>query len=211
MPAMNACLLLLRRLASLLLLAAVLFTGSGCETAKKEENAVAKPLFFPVPKPRAGESGKGKWVTFPREGGTEHVQALGDMEDVISFYGFSHGVAPEVKSFDDMETLMRADNSLGFRALQRGDILGVPVLWFEKEATEKGAAEAMAKRLGVTPRQADGTYTVRTHGVFMFQPGPQPKFVTVACARTNAYGRIGPVYESQFRDWLTTIIENCFL
>jgi hypothetical protein len=133
------------------------------------------------------------------------------MEDVVSFYGFSHPVAADIKKFEDMEKLIQADTSFGFKSLQRGGIHGVPVLWFEKEATEKGAgSETMASTLKARPRQADGTYIVRTHGVFMLQPGQLPRFVTIACARTSTHGQIGPVYEAQFQAWLTTIVENCF-
>jgi hypothetical protein len=200
----------LRRLTASALLAAAFLMGTGCETPKTED-AADKPLFYPTPKAYSGV-GKGKWHSIPREGGSEYVLVLGDMEDVISFYGFSHPVDPIVKSFNDMEVVMRADTTLGFRSLQRGDILGVPVLWFEKEATVKGSgSESVASSLGAQPRRADGTYIVRTHGVFMLQKGTQPRFVTIACARTSTHGQIGPVYEAQFRDWLTTIITNCFL
>jgi hypothetical protein len=195
-----------------MLLIAAFLTGSGCETPKQEEDATpAKPLVFPTPSPVPG-AGKGKWTPMSRQGGTEHILVLGDMEDVISFYGFSHPVAATVRSFEDLEALMRADTTLGFRSLQRGDILGVPVLWFEKEATEKGAgSESLASSLGARPRQADGTYIIRTRGVFLLQKGMPPRFVTIACARTSTHGQIGPVYEARFRDWLTTIISNCFL
>ena len=61
------------------------------------------------------------------------------------------------------------------------------------------------------PRRPDTTYKVRTRGVFMLQPGPAPKFVTIACSRTSIHGEIGVFYESQFQTWLTRIVENCFL
>ncbi|HEX2749502.1 MAG TPA: hypothetical protein VHM91_15950 [Verrucomicrobiales bacterium] len=208
---MNVCPLFLRRLAGMAFLAAAFLSGTGCETSKDADKG-ERSLSFPMPKSMAGGAGTGKWTSLPREGGTEYVQVLGDMEDVVSFYGFSHPVAPAVKTFDDMETLMRADNSLGFRTLERGEILGIPVLWFEKEATEKGSgSETLASTLKAKPRQPGGTYLVRTRGVFMLQTGAQPKFVTIACARTSVHGQIGPVYESQFRAWLTSIVETCFL
>ena len=212
MRAMNVCPLFFRRLAGMAFLAAAFLSGTGCETSKKDADTADRPLSFPPPKTMASGAGTGKWLSLPREGGAEYVQVLGDMEDVVSFYGFSHPVAASVKTFDDMEALMRADNSLGFRALQRGEILGIPVLWFEKEATEKGSgSETLATTLKTKPRQPGGTYLVRTHGVFMLQTGAQPRFVTVACARTSVHGQIGPVYESQFRAWLTSIVETCFL
>jgi|GEM_PF-4528927 len=191
---------------------------TGCESSKdlsNTRNALTssdKPLVFPVPVTKAGGGGTGKWTAVPRDGGAEYVQVLGDMEDVVGFYGFWSAVAPEIRSFDDMERLMLADNSFGFQSLRRGEILGVPVLWFEKTASQKGqGSEALAKLLGAKPRRADGTYHVKTRGVFMLQPGPEPKFVTIACARTSDHGEIGSFYEGQFMAWLTSIVQNCFL
>jgi hypothetical protein len=208
---MNVFPLFFRRLARPAVFAAAILMGTGCETTK-EEAASDKALSFPTPRGVGGGVGKGKWVPVSRQGGAEYVQVLGDMEDVVSFYGFAHPVAATVKTFEDMEALMRADNTLGFRSLQRGEILGVPVLWFEKEATDKGAgSESVASTLGARPRQADGVYVVRTHGVFMLHRGAAPQFVTIACARTSTHGQIGRVYESQFREWLSTIVANSFL
>lgn len=204
MAAMNA----FRFLAALLLAAG--FTG--CETAPPVDPAsmVQRSLTFPQPAAAAG--GKGKWRPVPRDGGAEYVQASGSLEDVVSFYGFYADVAPEVKSFDDMEALLRSDSSFNFLSLERGEVNGVPVLWFEKRAVEKGAGSAkLAGYLGVNQRRASGEYTVRTHGVFMFQPGAQPRFVTIACARTSESGQIGPAYLSQFQSWLSGIVISSFL
>lgn len=211
---MNVRPLFLRRLAGLTVLTATLLCGQGCETTKTETEDIAatRPLSFPAPRSMTAAAGTGKWTAIPRDGGAEYVQVLGDMEDVVSFYGFSHPVDPKVRTFEDMEAVMRTDNTFGFRSLERGEIRGVPVLWFEKVATEKGAgSEAQAKALGANPRAADGTYLVSTRGVFLLQPGAQPRFVTIACARTSTHGHIGPVYQTQFQGWLTTIVENCFL
>jgi hypothetical protein len=191
---------------------------AGCESSKDLTDtrdvltSSDKPLIIPQPVTKAGGGGTGKWTAVPRDGGAEYVQVLGDMEDVVSFYGFWSAVAPEIKTFDDMERLMMADNSLGFHSLRRGTILGVPVLWFEKSATEKGqGSERMATLLGARPRRAEDTYHVRTHGVFLLQPGREPRFVTIACARTSTHGEIGSFYEGQFTAWLTSIVQNCFL
>ncbi len=207
------CPLLFRRLAGMAVLVIAFLGGTGCETTKKDDtDSVARPLNFPTPRPMASGAGTGKWSPIQREGGAEYVQVLGDMEDVVSFYGFSHPVDPAVKTFEDMERVMRTDNSFGFQSLQRGEILGVPVLYFEKQAADKGAgSEEQAKALGTRPRRADGTYIVSTYGVFMLQRGPQPRFVTIACSRTSVHGHIGPVYTGAFRSWLSTIVQNCFL
>ena len=191
---------------------------SGCETDKELPEprdaliSSARPLNFPRPVTKAGGGGTGKWTEVPRDGGSEYAQVLGDMEDVVSFYGFWSEVAPEIRTFDDMEALMRADQSLGFGNLRRGVVAGVPVLWFDKTATDTGAgSERLAKYFAARPRRADTTYKIRTRGVFMLQPGPSPKFVTMACSRTSIHGQIGTFYESQFQSWLTSIVENCFL
>jgi len=164
-----------------------------------------------MPASRVGGGNSGKWTPVPREGGSEYVQVVGDMEDVVSFYGFSHTVGDEIKTFDDMERLMRADGSFGFRSLQRGEILGVPVLWFDKVAADTGGgSEKLVALMGNKPRQAHGSYQVATRGAFLLQPGPERRFVTIACARTSVHGEIGALYESQFRIWLTNIVERCF-
>ena len=202
-----------------LMAAALLVAGmSGCQTDKEQPEpkdaliSSARVLAFPKPATKAGGGGSGKWTEVPRDGGSEYAQVLGDLEDVVSFYGFWSETAPNIKTFDDMEALMMADQSFGFQNLRRGTIAGVPVLWFEKTATDTGAgSERLAKYLSAKPRRADTAYKVRTHGVFMLQPGPSPKFVTIACSRTSIHGEIGAFYESQFQSWLTTIVENCFL
>jgi len=191
---------------------------TGCETPKDltdTRDALTssdKPLIFPEPPVVGGGGGTEKWTTVPRDGGAEYVRVLGDMEDVVSFYGFWSAVAPEIKTFEDLETLMRADKSFGFQSLERGSIRGLPVLWFEKTGTEKGEGpRKLATLLGATPRRPGDTYHVRTRGVFMLQPGREPRFVTVACSRTSVHGEIGAIYEAQFTAWLTSIVENCFL
>jgi hypothetical protein len=191
---------------------------AGCESSedltdnREVLTSSDKPLSFPQPVTRAGGGGTGKWTAIPRDGGAEYVQVLGDMEDVVSFYGFWSAVAPEIRTFDDMERLMRADTSFGFRSLRRGTILGVPVLWFEKTATESGVgSEKLAILLGAKPRRPEDTYHVRTRGVFMLQQAREPRFVTIACARTSTHGELGSFYEGQFTAWLTSIVENCFL
>jgi hypothetical protein len=197
---------------------------AGCESSTEPDDppvpaydpgaqgAAAKPLIFPAPVTRAGGGGTGKWTPVPRDGGAEYVQVLGDMEDVVSFYGFWSAVAPEIRTFDDMERLLLADQSFGFHSLQRSQIRGVPALWFEKRASEKGeGSRALATLLGAKPRRAGDTYHVRTRGVFMLQPGREPRFVTVACSRTSVHGEIGAFYEGEFRRWLTSIVEQCFL
>jgi hypothetical protein len=198
----------------LLLMAAAAAGFSGCAAPPEDPNATAfqAPLIYPAPVTRPGGGGTGKWAPLPRKDGSEYVQVIGDLEDIVSFYGFSSAVAPEIKNFDDMAALMVMDSSLGFRNLERGQILGVPVLWFEKTAADTGpGAPGLAELLKVKPRRSDAVYKVRTRGVFLFQPGPQPRFVTIACARTSAHGEIGALYESQFRAWLTGIVERCFL
>ena len=170
-----------------------------------------KPLLFPRPEGKAGGGGTGKWTAVPREGGAEYVQALNGIEDVVSFYGFSSAVGPEIRSFNDMERLMMADHSLGFHSLRRSAILGVPVLWFEKTAIEKNqGSDRPGAPPGAKPRRAGQSLNVRTRGVFMLQKGPEPRFVTIACARTSTRGEIGAFFEGQFMAWLTSIIENCF-
>ena len=197
------------RLIAALLLAAG-FTG--CETAPPVDPASMVQRSLTFPQPAAAPGGKGKWRSVPRDGGAEYVQASGSLEDVVSFYGFYAEVAPEVKSFEDMEALLRSDGSFGFLSLERGEVNGVPVLWFEKSAVEKGAGSAkLAGYLGVHQRRASGEYVVRTRGVFMFQSGAQPRFVTIACARTSVSGQIGPAYLSQFQSWLSGIVVSSFL
>ena len=207
------------RLPFCLLAAALLTAGlSSCETDKEVPEphealiSDARVLSFPKPNTKAGGGGSGKWTELPRDGGAEYAQVLGDMEDVVSFYGFWSETAPNIKTFDDMEALMAADTSFGFQNLRRGQILGVPVLWFSKTATESGAgSERLSKYLAAKPRRTDTAYRVQTRGVFMLQPGPSPKFVTIACSRTSVHGQIGSFYEGQFQAWLTTIVERCFL
>ncbi len=206
-------------LAAGLLAAGLLAAGlSGCQTDKEPPepkealNSSARSLVFPRPVTKAGGGGSGKWTEVPRDGGSEYAQVLGDMEDVVSFYGFWSEVAPNIKSFEDMEALMMADKSFGLQNLRRGSIAGVPALWFDKTATDTGAgSERLAKYFAAKPRRADTIYKVRTRGVFMLQPGPAPKFVTIACSRTSDHGEIGVFYERQFQAWLTRIVENCFL
>lgn len=200
------------------LVAAAVAVLAGCESSKDLSDtrdsltSADRPLVFPPPVTRAGGGGSGKWTAVPRDGGAEYAQVLGDMEDVVCFYGFWSAVAPEIRSFEDMENLMRSDGSFGFRSLQRGFIQGVPVLWFEKSAADKGeGSEKLATLLDARPRRAGETYYVRTRGVFMFQPGKEPKFVTIACSRSSTHGEIGPFYESQFTAWLNGIVQNCFL
>jgi hypothetical protein len=191
----------------------------GCETPQDSETGDeattafdARPLVFPQPVSDPKGPGKGKWVAVPRNGGMEYAQVLGDMEDVVSFYGFWSETAPGIRTFDDMERVMRSDETFGFQKLERDVVLGVPVLWFEKSATERGAGSAkLAQLMKAEPRRVDGTYQVRTRGVFMIQPGPSPRFVTIACTRTSTHGEIGSYYRDRFMAWLTTIIENCFL
>ena len=201
------------------LAAALLAAGlTSCQTEKEQPEPTEalisnqRPLNFHKPNTKAGGGGSGKWTEVPRDGGAEYAQVLGDMEDVVSFYGFWSETDPNIKTFEDMEALMAADTSFGFQHLRRGQILGVPVLWFLKTATETGAgSERLSKYLAAKPRRTDTAYTVQTRGVFMLQPGPSPKFVTVACSRTSVHGQIGSFYESQFQAWLTTIVERCFL
>ena len=210
-----------RALFSLPLVTAAAFTAglTGCETPGNDASdtrsaltSFQRPLAYPTPAARPGGGTSGKWTPLPRDGGSEYVQIVGDMEDVVSFYGFSHPVAAEIKSFDDMERTMRGDSSFGFQSLQRGEILGVPVLWFEKVAVDtSGAVEKLVTVLGNKPRRSGVTYQVRTRGAFLLQPGKDPRFVTVACSRTSVHGEIGAMYESQFRTWLTNIVERCFL
>lgn len=201
-------------------IAAVLLASglTGCQTDKEQPDPAdaltspARALSFPKPATKAGGGGTGKWTEVPRDGGAEYAQILGDMEDVVTFYGFWSEVAPNIKTFEDVEALMRADQSFGFQQLRRDSILGMPVLWFDKTATDSGAgSEKLAKYFGARPRRADTAYKVRTRGVFLLQPGPSPKFVTIACSRTSIHGEIGTFYESQFQTWLTSIVANCFL
>lgn len=195
------------RIFAALLLAAGL---TGCQTPEPVEPQ--RSLTFPQPVAVGGGGSTGKWTTIPRDGGAEYAQVISDMEDVVSFYGFYSDVAPQIKSFDDMEAFLNSDNSLGFHSLRRDYIRGVPVLWFEKTSNESGAgSQKLADFLHVNPRRASGEYIVRTQGVFMFQPGSQPRFVTIACARTSVHGQIGSFYLSQFKSWLTSIVERSFL
>jgi len=191
---------------------------SGCQTDKEQPEpqealiSSARALTFPKPATKAGGGGSGKWTEVPRDGGAEYAQVLGDMEDVVSFYGFWSEVAPDIKTFEDMESLMMADHSFGFQNLRRDSILGMPVLWFDKTATDSGAgSEKLAKYFAAKPRRSDTAYKVRTRGVFLLQPGPALKFVTIACSRASIHGEIGTFYESQFQTWLTSIVANCFL
>ena len=195
-----------------LLLALLLACGlTGCKTTEPVPEP-QRTLAFPPPVTAPGGGSTGKWQPIPRDGGAEYAQIISDMEDVVSFYGFYADVAPQVKSFDDMETLIRSDSSFSFLSLQRGEVRGVPVLWFEKTATETGAgSQKLAAHFRVNPRRASGEYIVRTRGVFLFQPGSQPRFVTIACARTSGVGQIGSYYLGQFQSWLTSIIESSFL
>lgn len=208
-----------KRIPIQLIAAVFLASGlTGCQTDKEQADPAdalkssARALTFPRPATRAGGGGTGKWTEIPRDGGAEYAQVLGDMEDVVTFYGFWSEVAPNIKSFEDVEALMRADQSFGFQELRRDSILGVPVLRFDKTATDSGAgSEKLAKYFGAKPRRADATYKVRTRGVFLLQPGPSPKFVTIACSRSSIHGEIGTFYASQFETWLTSIVANCFL
>ena len=184
---------------------------AGCQTPEPVQEP-QRTLVFPQPVAVPGGGSTGKWKSVPRDGGNEYAQVLSDMEDVVSFYGFYSDVAAHIRTFDDMEAFLRSDNSFGFQSLRRDQILGVPVLWFDKTAKETGAgSDKLATYLGVNPRRASGTYTVRTRGVFLFQAGSKPRFVTVACSRTSVHGEIGSFYLAQFQSWVTGIIERCFL
>jgi hypothetical protein len=200
------------------LLATAALVLAGCETTPQTDHsrevlaALDEPLVIPYPPARAGGGGTGRWTKIPRTGGAEYVQALDNLEDIISFYGFSSEVGTEVKSFDDLETLMRADGSLGFQELRRSSISGVPVLWFDKLAPDSAAGtEELAAALRVKPRTGDVKYRVRTRGVFLFHEGPVPRFVTIACARTSPHGEIGDFYQRLFLEWVTSIVQTRFL
>jgi hypothetical protein len=190
---------------------------TGCETPADRQdqsatNTAMQPLIFPKPAETGDGPGEGKWTAIPRNGGQEYVKVLDGMEDVVSFYGFWSETSPEVRTFDDMERVMRSDQSFGFRSLERGEIMGVPVLWFEKSATERGSGSArLAQALRAVPRRPDGTYHVVTRGVFMIQPGSTPRFVTLACARTSTAGQIGAAWTARFNEWLTGIVGTSFL
>ncbi len=199
-PAMKAV-----RIALLLTLAAL----TGCATP---EPPPQKSLAFPEPGTLPGAEKAGKWHALPRDGGAEYLQIRGSMEDVVSFYGFYADTAPNVKSFEDMENVFRSNPSIDTTSLERGQILGVPVLWFSKVAVETGSGpQQLASLYGVNPRRPDGVYTVRTRGAFLYQAGPEPRFVTIACSRTSGDGQLGSYYLSLFNLWLTSIIERSFL
>jgi hypothetical protein len=184
-------------------------TLSGCATPEPEPQ---RTLAFPEPSSLPGAGKAGKWHALPRDGGAEYIQIRGSMEDVVSFYGFYADTAPNVRSFEDMENVFRSNPSIDTSTLERGEILGVPVLWWSKVAVETGSGnQQLAGLYNVNPRRPDGVYTVRTRGAFLYQPGPEPRFITVACSRTSTSGQIGSYYTSLFNLWLTSIIEKSFL
>jgi len=193
------------RIALLLILAAL----SGCATPEPEPQ---RTLAFPEPSSLPGAGNAGKWHALPRDGGAEYMQIRGSLEDVISFYGFYADTAPNVTSFEEMENVFRSNPSIDTSSLERGQILGVPVLWFSKVDVETGSGhQQLASHYGVNPRRPDGVYTVRTRGAFLYQPGSAPRFITIACSRTSTQGQIGSYYLGLFNLWLTSIIEKSFL
>lgn len=194
-----------RQFLSLLTLAGL----SGCATPEPPPQRL---IAFPVPPAVPDSQGRGKWQEVPREGGAEYVQVINHMEDLVSFYGFWADVAPTVRSFDDLEVMLRADTSFGFQYLQRGEVYGVPVLWFEKAMREHGSGSPkLAELLKAHQRQPTEDYFIRTRGALLFQPGSKPRFVTVACARTSQRGEIGSFYLNRFQSWLTSIVTGSFL
>jgi hypothetical protein len=187
----------------------ILAALSGCATPEPEPQ---RTLAFPEPSSLPGAGSAGKWHALPRDGGAEYMQIRGSMEDVVSFYGFYADTAPNVKSFEDMENVFRSNPSIDTSSLERGQILGVPVLWFSKVDVETGSGhQQLAAHYGVNPRRPDGVYTVRTRGAFLYQPGSSPRFITIACSRTSTQGQIGSYYLGLFNLWLTSIIEKSFL
>lgn len=214
---MNARLFFSTRPACWAILVAAGFAG-GCEAPdsgnRKDRDPLVsyeRPVAFPPPTGQAGTAGAGKWTAVPREGGAEYVQMRGDMDDVVSIYGFAHPVAANLQTFEDLESFIRADSSFGFKNLRKGYVRGVPVLWFDKVAADSGAGAArLASALGARPHRADGTLLVRTRGGFLLKPGKEPQLVTVACARTSSHGEIGSYYESLFEDYLANVIQDSF-
>src|SRR6186997_2957231 len=79
---------------------------TSCQTEPEQPEPVealsspARALSFPKPTTKAGGGGTGKWTEIPRDGGAEYAQIIGDMEDVVTFYGFWSEVAPNIKTFE---------------------------------------------------------------------------------------------------------------
>lgn len=185
------------------------------DTNNKERNDRAesmtsheKPLNFAAPKSKAGAAEREKWTTIPRSGGAEYVQSKNRAEDVVSMYGFAHPVAPEVKTIDDLERMLGNDSSMGFSALKKSEVFGIPVLRFEKNIEDTGTShERMAAALSVSPRPT-GKYFTRTRGAFLLAKGKEPQFITLACTRTSMHGEIGSYYEDLFEEYLSAFVAD---
>jgi hypothetical protein len=169
----------------------------------------ASPLILTPPTGR-GESGREeKWVLIQEEDGQHYVQARDGMDDVVSFYGYISPYDRTLKSIDDLATSLRTDESLKFDTLRQSEVLGVPVLRFERNQEDDSTGDpSIQNALNTRGRTLEPPFFVQTIGAVMLHPGKPGHFVTVAVSRASKHGVIGTYYEALFEDVLASFVAD---
>jgi len=191
---------------------------ASCQTGKK--TADTGPLTVQPPAtrrvtPRNGERTaeemvQEKWTALPRPDGTDYVLAKDGMDDVVSLYANQSASDPAIKTLDDVENMLRSNAKLKFEKLRRAEVLGVPVVRFERlEEDPTDGDERVRAALGTRGRTMATTYYVRTVGALVMHPKKPNCFVTIGCARASHHGELGE-YSAVFEDFLAAFIaDNC--
>ncbi|MBP7949733.1 MAG: hypothetical protein KA004_08765 [Verrucomicrobiales bacterium] len=208
------------RLWPLLLAGGVISCGlASCQSAKPDAGS-DEPLVVQPPEtrrvtPRKGEGGaeervQEKWTSISRSDGTHYVLAKDGMDDVVSLYANQSAADPGIKTLDDVENLVRGGEGLKFEKLRRAEVLGVPVLRFERlEEDSSGGDDRVRAALGTRGRTLATTYFIRTVGALVMHPKNPNRFVTIGCARASHHGELGE-YSTVFEDFLAAFVaDNC--
>ena len=195
------------------LLAAALAVGFGvsCQNMGGQKNSLSAhaQLKLTPPKGKIDGPDREKWLAIDQGDGQHFVQAKDGMDDVVTFYGIVSAYDSTLKDLGGLEAQLRSDESMHFERLRHAEVLGVPVLRFEKVQEDNGPGdESVRAALKVRGRTLAGPYHVRTIGALLLHPTESGRFVTVACARASYHGEIGTYYEELFEDYLSNFVAD---
>lgn len=202
-PLLPACRMLVVSATGVLLLS--------CQGMGAKRNAATSNLHLKLTPPTGKIDGpdREKWVAIDESDGQHFVQAKDGMDDVVSLYGYVSPTDSSLTDIDALEAKMRSDEDLKFEKLRRSEVLGVPVLRFERYQEDNGNGdERIRAALRTRGRTLAPPYHVRTIGALIMHPSEPHRFVTVACARASYHGEIGSYYEGLFEDFLANFIAD---
>lgn len=179
---------------------------------KKSEKKPGGPLTLNPPKMRSDQKEeREKWTSIRLPNGTAYAQAKDGMDDVISLSAVESPKTEGVNTIDDVERVVRAEN-LKFVSFKRGQILGEPVLRYERfNENDDQENEGIRDVLHTSSRRMSVPHMTRTLGAIFLHPSQPGRYVTLTCSRTSHHGQIGDYYQELFEDFISAFVaDNTF-